>query len=139
MSFPPLDQLIPHRPPMRFVDEIVGDVDGDFVCHGRIPAAFAVDGRASPLLALELGAQAAAVLAALDRSPGGGAEARRGYLVSIRPAAFELASIPAGERLTVRVRPAGKVHPLAKYAVRVTADGDRKPCLEATIGTYALE
>jgi predicted hotdog family 3-hydroxylacyl-ACP dehydratase len=124
---------------MRFIDEIVGHVDGHFVCHGRIPAAFAVHGEASPLLGLELGAQAAAVLAALDLSSEGDAVPRLGYLVSIRPAAFRVASIPAGERLTVRVRPAGKVHPLAKYAISVAAGGDGEPCLEATIGTYALE
>jgi predicted hotdog family 3-hydroxylacyl-ACP dehydratase len=124
---------------MRFVEEIVGHVDDDFVCYGRIPAAFAVDGKASVLLGLELGAQAAAVLAALDPGPADGAAPRRGYLVSIRPAAFDTAWIPAGERLRVCVRPAGRVHPLAKYAIRVTAGQDAEPCLEATIGTYALE
>lgn len=131
-----LDQLIPHRPPMRLIDEIVGEVDGFLVCRGRIPAALALDGAASPLLGLEMGAQAAAVLGALDRGAGNDEPPTIGYLVSVRGARFETAELPAERSLTVRVRFVGGVHPLSTYEIRVSERGAAEPCLAATIGTY---
>ena len=138
MSFPSLDQLIPHRPPMRLINEIIGEVDGAFVCRGRIPAELVVDGAASPLLGLEMGAQAAAVLGALDRSTGEDEAPRIGYLVSIRDAHFEAAELPAEQALTVRVRSLGGFHPLATYEISVSGSSASERYLSATIGTYLV-
>lgn len=121
---------------MRLIDEIIGEVDDAFVCRGRIPRALAVEGAASPLLGLELGAQAAAVLGALDRSPSGDGAPSIGYLVSVRDARFESASLPAESALTVRVRSLGGVSPLANYRIEVSdSSGDY---LSATIGTWIV-
>lgn len=138
MSYPPLDQLIPHRAPMRLIEEIVGERDERFVCRGRIPEELATDGAASPILGVEMGAQAAAVLAALERV-GDDASPRLGYLVSIRAARFESPEIPAGRSLTVRVRSLGGFHPLANYEIEVS-DGASDPFsyLTATIGTFVV-
>lgn len=138
MSFPPLDQLIPHRPPMRLVDEIVGELDGVFVCRGRIPAELAVDGAASPVLGLEMAAQAAAVAGALDRGSDEDGAPRIAYLVSIRGARFETAGLPAGQTLTVRVHPLGGVHPLAVYEISVSGESAPEGFLSATIGTFVV-
>ncbi len=138
MSFPPLDDLIPHRPPMRLIEEIVGEVDGVFVCRGSIPAELAIDGLASPMLGIEMGAQAAAVMAALDQqaTEGDRKAPAIGYLVSIRAARFETPTLPAGSPLTVSVRPLGGMRPLASYEISVTADGSPESYVSATIGTY---
>lgn len=138
MSFPPLDDLIPHRPPMRLIEEIVGEVDGVFVCRGAIPAELAIDGLASPMLGIEMGAQAAAVMAALDQqATEGSREAPAiGYLISIRAAHFETPILPAGQLLTVSVRSLGGIRPLASYEISVTADGSLESYVSATIGTY---
>lgn len=123
---------------MRLVEEIVGEVDGVFVCRGRIPAALALDGAASPLLGLEMAAQAAAVLGALDRGTAREEAPRIGYLVSVRGARFETAELPAERSLTVRVRPLGGVHPLATYGVEVSGESPTELLLSATIGTYLV-
>ena len=138
MSFPPLDDLIPHRPPMRLIEEIVGEVDGVFVCRGAIPTELAFDGFASPMLGIEMGAQAAAVMAALDQQPRGddGQEPAIGYLVSIRAATFETQNLPAEQPMTVSVRSLGGVRPLASYEISITPSGSDESCLSATIGTY---
>lgn len=144
MSYPDLDLLIPHRPPMRFVDEIVGEENGAIVCRGRIPIEFSAGGSASPLLGLELGAQAAAVMGALQRWPAteGTPAPPIGYLVSVRVAEISAPSIPAGQPLTVRVRTAGSVYPLARYEISIYADEkaakEQAPLISATIGTYLI-
>lgn len=140
MSGSDLDRLIPHRPPLRLVEEIVGECGGEFICRGRIPLELAADGWTSPLLAVELGAQAAAVLGALERARAeGDAEAPPiGYLVTIRDAQIAAPAIRAGEPLTARVRQAGSVHPLTKYAVSVWGADSASPLVTATIGTYLL-
>ena len=138
MSVPPLDQLIPHRPPMRLVDEVVGEVDGVLTCRGRIPAALAVGGLASPLLGVEMGAQAAAVLGALERRPEEDGAPEIAYLVSIRNASFEAAGLPAERTLMVRVRSLGGVRPLTTYEIRVSEEDGSEPLLAATIGAYLV-
>lgn len=139
MSVPPLDRLIPHRPPMRLIEEVLGESAEGFVCRGRIPAELSTDGAASPLLGLEMGAQAAAVLAALGREGVAGGEPGLGYLVSIREARFECPELPAERLLTVRVRATGGVLPLTTYEIRIAMDETSAPLLSATIGTFVLE
>lgn len=137
MSAPHPESLIPHRAPMRLIEEIVGETEEGFVCRGRIPADLAVDGGASPTLGVEMGAQAAAVHAALERRAEGAEAARVGYLVSIRDARFHGSSLPAERPLTARVRPRGGVHPLATYEIDIL-DGDGEPLVTATIGTFVV-
>jgi len=66
---PVLDDLLPHRPPMRFVEEIVTETDGGVVCAVRVPerSAFSAGGSAPALVALEMAAQSAATFEALHR------------------------------------------------------------------------
>lgn len=101
--------LIPHAPPallVRSASVAVIPEDNPFVEAGRAPA----------FVGLEAGAQAAAVLEALDRSAG---EPRIGYVVAIRNARFRASWLPAGRPLPVTVKPAGSAPPLSIYEVSV--------------------
>lgn len=101
--------LIPHAPPallVRSASVAVIPEDNPFVEAGRAPA----------FVGLEAGAQAAAVLEALDRSAG---EPRIGYVVAIRNARFRTSWLPAGRPLPVTVKPAGSAPPLSIYEVSV--------------------
>ena len=101
--------LIPHAPPallVRTASVAVIPEDNPFVEAGRAPA----------FVGLEAGAQAAALLEALDRSSG---EPRIGYVVAIRNARFRTSWLPAGRPLPVAVRPAGSAPPLTIYEVSV--------------------
>jgi hypothetical protein len=66
---PELDDLLPHRPPMRFVEGIESETDDGVVCAVRVPerSAFNAGGSAPALVALEMAAQTAAVCEALRR------------------------------------------------------------------------
>lgn len=110
---PPADplppHLIPHAPPallVRSASVAVIPEDNPFVEAGRAPA----------FVGLEAGAQAAALLEALDRSSG---EPRIGYVVAIRNARFLSSWLPAGRPLPVAVKPAGSAPPLSIYEVSV--------------------
>jgi len=110
---PPADALptglIPHAPPallVRTASLAVIPEDNPFVEAGRAPA----------FVGLEAGAQAAALLEALNRSSG---EPRIGYVVAIRNARFRTPWLPAGRPLPVTVKAAGSAPPLSIYEVSV--------------------
>jgi len=136
-GLPPIDALLPHRLPMRFVTSIVDDGKAGLTCAGRIPSQCALvsDGSAPALAALELAAQAAATWEALRRWRAGGVAAPRvGYLVALRDITFFAARVPAEQSLTAVVRLEAAAPPLTHYKVEV-ALGDAS-VLRGTIATF---
>jgi 3-hydroxyacyl-[acyl-carrier-protein] dehydratase len=134
---PALDALIPHRPPMRFVERILGEADDGATCLGRVPAdcALVTRGATPAFVALEAAAQTAATWEALRRSRGAGAPSvRMGYLVSLKDAVFYQRSIPAEAELIVTVRLLAGAGALTTYAADVSVFGEC--ALRGTIGTY---
>ncbi len=124
-GLPDLDDLLPHRPPMRFVEGIEMQMDGGVMCAVRVPerSAFTVGGFAPALVALEMAAQSAAVFEALLRfREARGAGARVGYLVGAREVRFARGRVPAGRTLFAVVRLSGIAPPLSTYTFEV-ADG----------------
>ncbi len=119
---PDLDDLLPHRPPMRFVEAIEAETDGGVVCAVRVPTlcAFTERGSAPALVALEMAAQSAAVFEALLRFRGEeGGGARVGYLVGARDVRFARARVPAGVTIFAAVRLAAIAPPLSTYDFEV--------------------
>lgn len=145
-SSPAIEELIPHRTPMRLVQEVVERGDGSIRCSGQVPEdnPAAVDGQAPAILALELAAQSAAVLEALQRrdaaaAAGGAPQGPRiGYLVSLRNACLHQPTLPAGETLHAVVHHAGGAASLARYEVTVTSPDGGTTYAEVVLGTYAL-
>jgi predicted hotdog family 3-hydroxylacyl-ACP dehydratase len=125
-SPPPLDLLLPHRPPMRFVSAIVRERDDGMTCAVSIPQACALvaDGTAPALAAVEAAAQTAAVWEALRRARGaGGGGPRVGYLVALRDVVFFAQRIRAGEPALARVRLEAAAVPLTHYRFDVSSNG----------------
>jgi len=134
---PPLRDLIPHRPPMLFVERIVGVADDGATCLGRVPGdcALVAGGSTPAYVALEAAAQTAAVWEALRRSrASGSAEARIGYLVSLKDVVLHRETIPAVTDLIASVRLVAEAAPLATYSVDVSVEGEL--ALRGTMGTY---
>ena len=137
---PPLHELIPHRPPMRFVERILGEADDGATCLSRVPAACALvtRGVTPAFVALEAAAQTAAVWEALRRSrDGGAASVRMGYLVSLRDVVFYQRTIPADADLIATVRLVASAPPLTTYVVDVAVLGEC--AIRGTLGTYLSE
>src|SRR5262245_14624497 len=122
---PDLDDLLPHRPPMRFVEGIEMQMEDGVACAVRVPerSAFTAGGSSPALVALEMAAQSAAVFEALLRARDtGGSRARIGYLVGARDVRFARPRLPADRTLSAVVRLSGIAGPLSTYTFDI-ADG----------------
>ena len=135
----PLEELLPHRAPMRFVDGIAGEAEDGLSCTARIPEACALvrDGVAPAVVALEAAAQTAAVWEALRSLRSGGAGSHMGFLVSARDVELHAATVPAEATLLASVRLVAHAGPLAHYRVEVSHE--TQPLLRGTIGAYREE
>jgi 3-hydroxymyristoyl/3-hydroxydecanoyl-(acyl carrier protein) dehydratase len=119
---PPLELLLPHRPPMRLVTGIDLELAEGLQSTARISAdtGLARAGRVPAVIALEAAAQTAAAWEGLRRSrEPGGAGARVGYLVAIREVTFFTADIPVEMPLHATIELDGLALPLTHYAVEV--------------------
>jgi predicted hotdog family 3-hydroxylacyl-ACP dehydratase len=136
-NVPGFDTLIPHRAPMRFVGAILGEAEDGMTCLARIPAECALveNGVAPAFAGIEAAAQTAAVWEAVRRSrEEAGAQARIGYLVSVREVVLHRGTVPSGADLFVSVRLEALAPPLATYTVEVVLEGEI--ALRGSIGTY---
>ncbi|HXV77556.1 MAG TPA: hypothetical protein VD788_14680 [Candidatus Polarisedimenticolaceae bacterium] len=127
--------LLPHDGVARFVDRVL-ELDADrIVCAGRIPegSPFAVAGRAPSFLAIELAAQAAALLECARRE-GPSRRARLGYLVRVRRAEFGGPFLAVEQTLRVHVRRSAAAPPLYRYDAEVESAGER--CFAGSISTF---
>ena len=123
---PAPEAVLPHRPPMRFIDSILKHGADALECIARIPGRCALvsGGSAPTVAAIEVAAQAAAVWEALQRWRRQGETAPRvGYLVAMRDVAFFTDRIPADQPLRVSVHLEAASAALAHYRFEVTLDG----------------
>ena len=105
MTWPSLHELVPHRPPMLLLDEVVA-FDGESATCAlvvRPDALFAENGRVPAWVALEYCAQCVAAFAGL-RARAGGGEPRVGMLVAARDLTLETDFFAAGDALLVDAR-----------------------------------
>jgi 3-hydroxyacyl-[acyl-carrier-protein] dehydratase len=134
---PSAEALLPHRPPMRFVDSILKQSADGLDCIARIPGRCALvsGGSAPTVAAIEAAAQAAAVWEALQRWRGKGEAAPRvGYLVTMRDVVFFTERIPADQSLLVSAHLEAASPPLTHYRFEVSLDGLR--LVRGAIGTF---
>jgi len=97
-----IDNLIPHRRPLRLIDEILG-VDEDTAVSAAIISRqwpLLENSAANPIVLIELVAQTAAVLGGLKEKKG--ASGNRGLIVGIKSANFFIDEIPLRSRIITR-------------------------------------
>ena len=136
----PLDDLLPHRPPMRFLTSILQQTAHGLICAAQIPrkCALVCDGSAPAVASIEAAAQAAAAWEALRRwCDTGVASPRIGYLVAMREVAFFTARIPADRDLLVSVNLEAAAPPLTHYRIEVSLEG--MLVTRGTIATYLAD
>ena len=105
MSWPSLHELLPHRPPMLLLDEVVA-FDGETVTCAvviRPDALFVEHGRVPAWVALEYCAQCVAAFAGL-RARAHGAAPALGLLVAARDLTLETDAFASGDALLVDAR-----------------------------------
>lgn len=134
---PPAEALLPHRPPMRFVESILHQSGGTLDCIARIPGQCGlVSGGAAPAVAaVEAAAQAAAAWEALQRwHRQGEAAPRVGYLVAMREVDFFADRLPADQSMLVSVHLEAASPPLTHYRFEVSLED--LPLVRGAIGTF---
>ena len=139
-ALPSLDELLPHRAPMRLVTSIVGESADGLDCAACVPADCALvhEGRASILAGVEAAAQAAAVWEAVRRSrEAKNAGPRIGYLVAMRDVELSAQDIPAQRPFCVGVRLEAAAPPLTHYRFSVSLDGSA--LAQGLFATYLVE
>lgn len=126
MTFPAIERLLPHRPPALLLREVDSWDAETVVCSGTVPFEHPLAGNnAAPMwLALEMGAQAGAVLESLMGGAEGAASDRRvGYLVGMRNCTFHVPTLPVGEVFEVRATRVGGAGPLALFIIEAREAG----------------
>jgi 3-hydroxymyristoyl/3-hydroxydecanoyl-(acyl carrier protein) dehydratase len=125
-GLPPLDLLLPHRPPMRFVSALREEREDGLSCEVCVPAqcALVTNGVAPALATVEAVAQTAAAWEALRRAREGGvAGPRIGYLVALREVVFFAAGIQVSDRALAMVRLDAVAPPLTHYRFEASSGG----------------
>ena len=103
----PIESLIPHRDRMLLVDEILAMDDRQATTRSVVKPSwpFCIAGAVDPLIAIELVAQTAGIHNGLEwHRKIQAEEPAHGWLVGVKQAAFHVASIPVGERITTTAR-----------------------------------
>jgi predicted hotdog family 3-hydroxylacyl-ACP dehydratase len=140
-SFPPIEQMLPHRHPFLFIESVLDVMDDRIVCRAMVEKGhYLTCGEEAPLiLGIEMGAQAAGVLAALQhhRTESTDSPPKVGYLVGIRQARFHAKALPVGCALRVEATDQGASGPLGTFGIRVSIEGDEETLVEARISTWA--
>ena len=137
---PPIESLLPHRPPMRFVTSVLGESADGMTCSARIPAgcALVAQGSAPAVAAIEAAAQTAAVWEATRRRRDGGmAASRLGYLVGLRDVTFFAQRIPAEQTFRATVRLEAATLALTHYAMQI--DLGSAVILRGTLATFLTD
>jgi predicted hotdog family 3-hydroxylacyl-ACP dehydratase len=100
-----IDELVPHRRPLRLIDEIL-EMDEDYAVTAAMITPqwpMLADGAANPIVLIELVAQTSAALGGYkkkkqnDDAPIGG-----GLIVAIKSAAFFIDQVPLHSRVVTR-------------------------------------
>jgi predicted hotdog family 3-hydroxylacyl-ACP dehydratase len=134
--YPPIVELVPHRPPMLLLDRVLS-YDGErVVCETVLEAGspFVEQGRVPAVVGIEYMAQAAAAFAGIEQVQRGEA-ASIGLLIGSRYYSCMLETFPFGTPLVVEVRLALRdEEDFAAYRCALSAHS--QPIAECTLKAY---
>lgn len=138
MSFPDIRTLLPHRPPMLWLDAVLSHHEDEVRCGLtlRDEHVFVARGEAEAVVAIEWIAQAVAALVGL-RDRARDAAPRPGYLIAVPQAELFVDAFKVGDVLAITARYAwgddtlgsfeGEVHRGEALAARAQLSVYRKP------------
>lgn len=139
MSFPAIGELLPHDPPMIWLDQVLSHADDVIECGLTIQEehVFLEDGRVEALVSLEWMAQAVGALVGLldynqQQRP------RPGYLIAVPEATFEVDGFQVGDQLTVAAKRVWGDAELASFECSVTQQGARVAAAQLSVYRRSL-
>ena len=138
LPFYPIESVVPQRPPMILIDEIVDrQANGIMVCVTiRADGLFFQPGRGMPShVALEWMAQACAAFAGSEALDSGGA-VKIGFLLGTRDFRAARTWFAEGERLYVRARLEYRDNEAANFACEVAGSPEGVSLARASLNVY---
>lgn len=136
-GFPPIDQIVPHAPPMLLVDRVVA-YEGDHIrceLHVQEGCPFVRDGHVGAIVAVEWLAQTAAAWVGLH-TRGRADAARPGFLVHMREIALEAERFEVGAHILVDVERTSGDPDLGRFAGAIRRAEQPEPVVRATFSVY---
>ncbi|MDB4974898.1 MAG: thioester dehydrase [Myxococcaceae bacterium] len=124
MSFPPIEQVLPHRAPMLWIDSVVAQQRDDVHCRLTVRPShvFVVDGQVDPVVSIEWMAQTVGALVGLwDRRRS--EVPRPGYLIAVPEAEFMVESFQVGDVLDLHAHKTWGDATLASFEAQVDRAG----------------
>ena len=124
-TYPPIVELVPHRPPMLLLDRVLS-YDGDcVVCETVLgpDSPFAEQGEVPAVVGIEYMAQTIAAGAGLSARDKGDQGGRMGFLLGCRSLSITVDSFQIGDRLTIEARRTWGEKELGSFACKVQRDG----------------
>jgi predicted hotdog family 3-hydroxylacyl-ACP dehydratase len=124
-TYPPIVELVPHRPPMLLLDRVLS-YDGErVVCETVLgpQSPFAEQGEVPAVVGIEYMAQAIAAGAGLSAREKGNAREKTGFLLGCRSLKLAVDSFRVGDRLTIEARRTWGENHLGSFACTVQRDG----------------
>ena len=120
-SYPPIVELVPHRPPMLLLDRVLS-YDGErVVCETVLgpDSPFAEQGEVPAVVGIEYMAQTIAAGAGLSARDKGDQAGRMGFLLGCRNLSIAVDSFQVGDRLTVEARRTWGENQIGSFACKV--------------------
>ena len=120
----PAEPLIPHRLRMRLIDWVKRPTQNALQAETIVTEEWPLynSGEVSPIICIELVAQAVSALSTWRRGEGAGP--RIGLLVGIKEAEFSKSSVPVGTRLHIEINELYHVGDYAVFEGKVRSDSD---------------
>jgi len=134
-SFLSVEQLLPHEPPMVWIDRVLFRAGDEIRCALEIrdEHVFVEDGAVEPVVSIEWMAQTVGALVGIfDRSQD--QDVRPGYLIAIPEASFEVDSFHVGDQLVIEAKRVWGDDELASFECSVARAG--APVAKAQLSVY---
>jgi predicted hotdog family 3-hydroxylacyl-ACP dehydratase len=120
-TYPPIVELVPHRPPMLLLDRVLS-YDGEcVVCETVLGpnSPFAEQGHVPAVVGIEYMAQTIAAGAGLSAREKGSASGQMGFLLGCRSLTIAVDTFNVGDRLTIEARRSWGETALGSFACKV--------------------
>ena len=120
-TYPPIIELVPHRPPMLLLDRVLS-YDGEcVVCETVLgpQSPFADQGEVPAVVGIEYMAQAIAAGAGLSAREKGSTAGQMGFLLGCRSLTIAVDNFDVGDRLTIEARRTWGETALGSFACKV--------------------
>lgn len=138
VSYPPIEELIPHSGPMVLVDALVHWAEGEAACKLRVRerAPFVHDGQAESAVTIEYMAQTVAACLGYEALRGG-AGVRVGMIIACKKFVAHGDALAVGDELTIDVKRVRGNEMLSHFDCKVLRAG--APFSEAVLTLYHAE